>query len=228
VREQNGLLLAFWHAAGKAPEWAPPPELDRAGWSDVKVHREVFRGHPQEISENSSDLGHFGPIHGYGRAEIVGDVIVDKHLLKSHYVVERNLDFIGLPQVMTKLEFAVQDHGLGYSIVHVNVQKIRLTMNVLIMPTPIDANTVALYIGVRVRKTPIALFTRLLRAFILRATVNDVMQDSAVWKRKCYVERPALADGDGPIGTYRRYVRQFYSPPVSVVSKVSLPVLKQA
>ena len=39
---------------------------------------------------------------------------------------------------------------------------------------------------------------------------HDVGQDFAIWEHKRHMHRPALADGDGPIGPYRRWVRQFY------------------
>ena len=33
-----------------------------------------------------------------------------------------------------------------------------------------------------------------------------------------YVDPPALADGDGPVGAYRRWARQFYTNPASVTA----------
>ena len=39
-------------------------------------------------------------------------------------------------------------------------------------------------------------------------------QDFPIWEHKHYRERPALAVGDGPIGLYRRWARQFYEDAV--------------
>jgi hypothetical protein len=39
----------------------------------------------------------------------------------------------------------------------------------------------------------------------------DVGQDIPVWNRKLFLAQPALAEGDGPIGAYRRWARQFYA-----------------
>jgi hypothetical protein len=46
---------------------------------------------------------------------------------------------------------------------------------------------------------------------ILNAVVHDVKQDKAIWENKRYIHRPALAEGDGPIGKFRVWSRQFYS-----------------
>lgn len=40
--------------------------------------------------------------------------------------------------------------------------------------------------------------------------VTDVGQDVPLWEHKRYLDAPALAVGDGPIGLYRRWARQFY------------------
>jgi hypothetical protein len=32
-----------------------------------------------------------------------------------------------------------------------------------------------------------------------------------IWEHKRYLARPALAAGDGPLGLYRKWTRQFYS-----------------
>jgi hypothetical protein len=40
--------------------------------------------------------------------------------------------------------------------------------------------------------------------------VHDVKQDFHIWQNKRYVHPPQLAVGDGPIGAYRRWCKQFY------------------
>jgi hypothetical protein len=41
---------------------------------------------------------------------------------------------------------------------------------------------------------------------------HDVGQDCRIWESKRYLPRPALAEGDGPLGAYRRWASQFYAP----------------
>jgi hypothetical protein len=40
--------------------------------------------------------------------------------------------------------------------------------------------------------------------------IEDVEQDLPIWQHKIHLQRPALAAGDGPVGPYRKWVRQFY------------------
>ena len=44
------------------------------------------------------------------------------------------------------------------------------------------------------------------------AYVHDVEQDFVIWQHKEFVDRPALAQGDGPVVRYRRWAEQFYRP----------------
>lgn len=222
VREFDGLVFAWFHAEREAPTWAPPrfATPDRTAF---RVHTFHLRGHPQEVSENSSDLGHFGPVHAYASAEMVGEAKVEGHLLKAEYKVIRSLDWIGLPGLRSELVFAAEVHGLGYSTVRARVDAVGVDVRLLVLPTPIDAETIDLRIAAMVKKLPIPGATKALHEIVFRTYVHDVGQDVPVWSRKRYVERPALADGDGPIAAYRRYASQFYS-----TSRVTLPVIESA
>ena len=48
-------------------------------------------------------------------------------------------------------------------------------------------------------------------------------EDIQIWEHKIYVEKPILAEGDGPIAEYRRYCKQFYRQQQAVTAK--LPVV---
>ena len=86
--------------------------------------------------------------------------------------------------------------------------------------TPTDPERVRLRCGFSVKKGTLALpfANRLARRAAeslfmqigVRAFVHDVGQDFEIWKNKRYVHPPQLAVGDGPVGTYRRWARQFY------------------
>ena len=39
----------------------------------------------------------------------------------------------------------------------------------------------------------------------------ELEEDIPIWENKAYLERPALCDGDAPIGRFRRWARQFYA-----------------
>ncbi len=38
----------------------------------------------------------------------------------------------------------------------------------------------------------------------------DISQDFVIWQHKRYVQLPILAEGDGPVGKYRQWAKQFY------------------
>jgi hypothetical protein len=53
--------------------------------------------------------------------------------------------------------------------------------------------------------------TRLIASLLFKSFVHDTQQDFTIWQHKKYISQPALAEGDGPIGKYRQWARQFYA-----------------
>ena len=51
---------------------------------------------------------------------------------------------------------------------------------------------------------------RLLAGLMFRGNCEFVAQDFPVWATKRYQSPPRLARGDGPIGPFRHWARQFY------------------
>ena len=55
---------------------------------------------------------------------------------------------------------------------------------------------------------------RLIETIVHRAAMrgfqDDVLQDFDIWNHKTSLDKPVLAKGDGPVGTYRKWARQFY------------------
>ena len=47
-------------------------------------------------------------------------------------------------------------------------------------------------------------------AAIIRDIVKQMHEDIPIWENKRYLDAPKLCDGDGPIGAYRAWTRQFY------------------
>ena len=54
------------------------------------------------------------------------------------------------------------------------------------------------------------LLSPLMARYILTNFAADAAQDFPIWVNKRYLAQPALAKGDGPVGKYRRWARQFY------------------
>ena len=43
------------------------------------------------------------------------------------------------------------------------------------------------------------------------AVIRELEQDIPIWENKIYISPPVLCDGDGPIGIFRKWVKQFYT-----------------
>ena len=196
LREVNGLLLA-WQGDAR-PSWGVP-ELDTGGWSSVRCRSFVLRDHPQETTENSVDLGHFAIVHGYRDVRMLRDAVADGPYLSTAYGA------VQPPGI--QFEFETQIFGLGYSLVNVRLPRFGIEARLWVLPTPIDEKRLTLRLAASTRGS-------------LGPTVNPVLlwgfargaaQDFPIWENKRFLERPALAEGDGPIGLYRRWARQFYT-----------------
>jgi len=54
------------------------------------------------------------------------------------------------------------------------------------------------------------IMNRLIPITVLDGVAHDVQQDFEIWQHKVYFTAPILAEGDGPVGKYRQWVKQFY------------------
>ena len=204
IREHNGFIFAWYHPEGIAPEWEIPvlPGAEE-GWTGFRTRTWKLASHPQETSENSVDVGHFNTLHTFTDAWYEGDLDVQGHLLKGQYGLE-------YPFPKVRARFNVEVHGLGYSLVRINVPKAKARMNLLVLSSPVDAENIILRISVASKKWGPSLSTYLLREATSLGVAREINQDAPIWESKRYVEKPILAEGDGPIAEYRRYCKQFY------------------
>lgn len=215
VVERNGVVLAFHSPSDAAPAWTPP-ERDLAGYGALRTH--LFRDlvtHPQETTENSVDLGHLSVVHGYVEIDTLEPLRLDGPYLTTRYGMRRRAMIPGTRDVRT--EFTVHVHGLGLSMVDLDVISHGVKGALWVLPTPTDEGRVDLRLASCVRADSAALrllprwlLDATLGALVMRGYVADVEQDIPIWENKAYVDRPPLAQGDGPVGRYRSWTRQFY------------------
>jgi 3-ketosteroid 9alpha-monooxygenase subunit A len=76
--------------------------------------------------------------------------------------------------------------------------------------TPIDDDNLMLRFAVSM-KTSKGMTDELIEHFINNMR-DGYLQDVQIWENKIYLDRPMLCDGDGPIGEFRRWYSQFYTP----------------
>jgi nitrite reductase/ring-hydroxylating ferredoxin subunit len=233
-REKNGQVLVFFHPQGLAPTWEVP-DLDLTGFRPLRSTTWRFAGHPQETSENSVDIGHFAVVHGYDRVDSIVPIATHGPLLSGSYRLHRRRG--GFSKALSA-DVAIQVWGLGYSVVEVYVAEHDLRIRTFVFPTPVQDGQIDLRIALSLRTIaskralhPLATLAprKLLEPIIERAAfyayAADVRQDFDIWTNKTYLVRPGLADGDGPVGLYRKWVRQFY--PVQADELVSLRLAAQ-
>ncbi len=200
VCEVGGIVFG-WH--GGEPTFALPA-LDATGWTSFGVHAWELPGHPQEVTENSVDVGHFAWVHGYRDLAVEAAWAADGATVRLGYGFTR-------PWVAgwgSRQHIAITVVGLGYSQVDVTIDHLPLRLRLLVLPTPLSDDRLLLRVALAVRG--VGPVDALLKPLLLRIYAREVEDDFAIWKHKRYVERPMLAKGDGAIGPYRRWVRQFY------------------
>jgi phenylpropionate dioxygenase-like ring-hydroxylating dioxygenase large terminal subunit len=224
LREINGMLLVYHDADGRPPSWEVPA-VPSEDWSPTIHRRFVLQAHPQETTENSVDLGHFAWVHGYRTVRMLRDVVIDGAHLSTAYAAQRPVPLLGRWWSAARFDFEFETHiyGLGYSMVDVRVHGFDLRARLWVLPTPIDADRIALRLAASghggpavhpaLRPLPPAARSRLIARGLLTALAVDARQDFAIWQHKRYVHPPALAAGDGPIGKYRSWAARFYQVP---------------
>ncbi len=222
VHETHGMIVVYYHPDRIEPDWNVP-EVELDGWSKMKQDILVLKSHPQEISENSVDIGHFVHIHGYEAVKVVEKPEVDGPVLRAKYAMELNDDRLPGNDAV-QVEFQAHVLGLGYSVVDIHVPVYGMRSKNFVMPMPTSDGMVELRLGMLVQKIenpgkfhpamkimPKSLATSIILAFSFKAFVAEVKSDFIIWENKRWIDPPPLAEGDGPIGIYRKYCKQFYT-----------------
>ncbi len=226
LAEQNGIVLVWADPRGGPPSFQVP-KLDMGDFSPLKRAVYRFRGHPQDTTENSVDIGHLTVVHGYERPRMLSELAVDGASLHATYEFHRPVGLWGRGLGGVTADFDAHVHGLGYSFVEARIGALGLTYRNFVLATPVGEMDLELRIAATVKRlsksqlrgplklvalaAPVSkLVEDLIHARGFQAFQNDVEQDFLIWKHKEYVARPALAAGDGPVMRYRRWAEQFY------------------
>jgi nitrite reductase/ring-hydroxylating ferredoxin subunit len=235
LREQGGIIFVYYDSLGQAPQWTPP-DLSGRDWTPL-IHQTLdLRDHPQETVENGVDIGHFAIIHGYSHVRVRRELVMDGPSFTTGYAARRPMPFLGRLGLHVDFEFDLRIFGLGCSIVETHVPRYDLRSRLFIMATPTEPGQIKLNLALSLRRierperihpllklAPRHLLERLAARTIFDGLVNDVRQDLVIWEHKRYVQPPALAEGDGPIGRYRQWCRQFYHAEGAPASRSPVP-----
>lgn len=215
MREKNGLIFVYYCAKREAPTWEIP-DIDLTGWTPNRVVRWEVRSHPQEIAENTVDCSHLKPVHHAISADVMS-VKLEQHVM--HVVIDlvATGEAIQMPDEVNEVELDVSLHGLGQIVVRTHVKTSDLRTMQRIHSTPIDAERIAIFGVNNTREMPDPGYTREIDDAFWQAFNVDFPRDFPIWESKAYIDKPLLVPGDGPIGRYRRWCRQFYDLPAETV-----------
>jgi nitrite reductase/ring-hydroxylating ferredoxin subunit len=218
VREAHGLVW-LWHHPTEQPRWELPalPDIGHRRTSRSKVIE--LASHPQEILENALDYGHLLPMH-HNTAEQTAAPQADGPLLRLSVHLRRRVPLLGRFVSHGTLDFTYLGLGAMYS--HVDFSRYGFHVIGWMLPLPVEPWRTRFRLVATVAVAgPLARADRLLGGLLTRALsrlmvawfFHDTLVDHPVWHHKRYRPHPALNQGDGPIGVYRHWARQFYPRP---------------
>ena len=222
VVERHGVLLVYYDPHGAPPAFEIP-EVSMAGFAPFLFQHFRLRGHPQETTENSVDVGHFQYLHGYREVQTVAAAVMDGAHLQAHYSFFRPLGRLLGRTLGLRNVILVNAFGLGYSRIDVHEQQSGLRLRSLVLCSPRGGGEIDLRVAVALRDPRLdpeaapwlralapLLLTRAARRALLTEYCHDIEQDFDIWRHKKHLPMPGLAVGDGPIGNFRKWARQFY------------------
>ena len=229
--ERHGMIFVYHameaEAAGSVdgaslpPAWEIP-DIETDGWTQPRMRSLRFRSHVQEIAENSVDIGHLTWIHEYEDVRQLSPLHTEGPHLNARYGMTRPRKTFGKKSGI-RTEFEIFQYGLGYARVEVDVVSLGLRTRQFVLARPLNEEEVELSLGMSIRRVenpatihpllkllPKQWLTERIADASIKEFEADVRQDLPIWRNKVYVNPPALAQGDGPVGQYRKWARQFY------------------
>lgn len=208
--EQDDVICVFHDAEETHGEPFDFPALGQAGFTDAQTIEWTLRTHPQEVCENTVDMAHLRPIHSVEGAHVVKKPHIDGSHMNVVLEFVAPGDLIGMPGEDNDVQLDVILHGLGRIVARTHVKNRGVRARQAIYCTPIDGEKIHLRGVVNTMVTDDPEFTKSLSELFYESFVDDFAKDFPIWENKRYVARPRLSAADGPIGLYRRWVKQFY------------------
>lgn len=200
VREVNGFVFVWHHATDAVPSWELPahPVVGDRDYYFVETREHLFKGHPQDVSENGADFAHFTAVHGWDGVKL--KFLPEAHCYRVAYDTDGVDTGYGDAGAVGVDSLAV---GPGYTYTHYTGATEWLMLTCY---TPVDPGVLYMrqvYYAHRAVSRPDA-------RRLIDAVDNEWIKDIRIWERKIYREKPVLNNGDGPIAQFRRWYAQFY------------------
>ncbi len=202
VDEKNGLVMVWHDAAGRDPLWELPtlPEYGNEAWTTYRTRRWTVATCNQEMAENQVDAAHFQYLHG------TAGMPVTQSRRDGPVLVSTSTTAMTTP--MGPVEGMIEVHAYGFGFTTTRFTGLVETFLVS-SATPIDSDHTELWFAFTVRDIGKGITGGVGKAFMAEIG-RQLEQDIPIWENKIYVDPPMLCDGDGPIGIFRQWSKQFY------------------
>lgn len=203
VVEKNNQIMVWQHPHGEAPTFELPDleEIGDAQWSDDSRLSWKIKTRNQEMAENAVDSAHFHYVHGASN--------MPKAAGTFDGPIMRVISGTGMETPRGGVEGQVESVSYGFGFAYIRftgIVETLLTNSV----TPIDDEHVDVRFSFRVKKLHDADITKGVGKAFVAEVSRQLEEDIPIWENKIYLDRPALCDGDGPIGPFRKWCKQFY------------------
>lgn len=203
AREVNGHVMIWFDPAGGTPAWEVPdlPECASSAWLAQPTRSWTIRTHVQDMAENAVDAAHFKYVHGLDPQPAM-TARADAHVLQVDSHIHYNESLGGAQGTLTTINW-----GMGFNITR--FAGIVETL-LVVLSAPVDPDVVVVRLNPYVKDLGDPEMTATVGGVFVQEIERQVNSDIPIWENKIMTERPVLCDGDGPIGTFRRWTAQFY------------------
>lgn len=209
VNECNGMIMVWHDLAGREPLWEQPTisEVGDPAWTAIRTKHWTVGTCNQEMAENQVDAAHFQYLHGTTE---MPKTTSERH---GHHLITKSTTGMSTPSGPVDGMIEVNAWGFGFTTTRFTglVETLLLSS-----ATPVEHEKSELFFAFTVRDIGKGITGGVGKAFMAEIS-RQLEQDIPIWENKIYIHPPVLCDGDGPIGPFRGWSKQFYPKPEDYV-----------
>jgi phenylpropionate dioxygenase-like ring-hydroxylating dioxygenase large terminal subunit len=203
--DRNGMVMFWYHPRGEPPLWEIPevPEYHDDAFAPYVKEMWRIRTAWQEMAENGPDYVHLRTVHGAEEVPELESWEPDGHIVRL-----RSRQVFRTPQGPTEGRIDVDSIGPGFAVARFS-GIVDTTMVAAAVPVDFEMLDSHKAYLVRSPNGDRGAASRVGEA-IVADLKKQMREDMVIWENKVFHERPALADTDGPVLTFRKWAAQFY------------------
>jgi len=206
VCERNQMIFVWHHAEQKPPDWEVPevPELVDPEWTEPRQFELEVGVHMQEMAENNCDPVHFLYVHSATKVP------------ESEISYSENGRFFRISSVnehetpLGKFQLELERDTWSLGITTVRMRGIPGAGLMMFSSTsPIDrTHTCSRWLFATSRN-----MADVAGEEFIHNMSTGVLDDLRIWENKIHRAQPVLCEADAYLADFRRWTKQFYSPP---------------